>query len=199
MARQDEQQRRNRLKALGIRTDIPHPARVYDYLLGGKDNFAVDREAAEMSLKISPEIRPSARANRQFLVRAVRFLRDNGIRQFLDVGTGLPTSPNTYEVAQAGHPDARVVYVDNDPLVLRRLPCVRSEPGSLLVAAGRGARNGSHAICRLRVQLWSLRMHASGQGHGRPRLDTRGYSWAEIGARLGITRQAAQQRWAASF
>jgi hypothetical protein len=61
MARQDEQQRRNRLKALGIRTDIPHPARVYDYLLGGKDNFAVDREAAEMSLKISPEIRPSAR------------------------------------------------------------------------------------------------------------------------------------------
>jgi hypothetical protein len=123
MARQDEQQRRNRLKALGIRTDIPHPARVYDYLLGGKDNFAVDREAAEMSLKISPEIRPSARANRQFLVRAVRFLRDNGIRQFLDVGTGLPTSPNTYEVAQAGHRDARVVYVDNDPVVLRRRPC----------------------------------------------------------------------------
>ncbi len=117
MARQDEQERYNRWKAMGIRTDIPHPARVYDYLLGGKDNFAVDREAAEMSLKISPEIRHSARANRQFLVRAVRFLRDNGIRQFLDVGTGLPTSPNTYEVAQAGHPDARVVYVDNDPVV----------------------------------------------------------------------------------
>ena len=94
MARQDDQERHNRWKALGIRTDIPHPARVYDYLLGGKDNFAVDREAAEMSLKISPEIRHSARANRQFLVRAVRFLRDNGIRQFLDVGTGLPTSPN---------------------------------------------------------------------------------------------------------
>jgi hypothetical protein len=117
MTRQDDQERRDRWKALGIRTDIPHPARVYDYLLGGKDNFAVDREAAEMSLKISPEIRHSARANRQFLVRAVRFLRDNGIRQFLDVGTGLPTSPNTYEVAQAGHPDARVVYVDNDPVV----------------------------------------------------------------------------------
>ena len=117
MAGQDEQERHNRWKALGIRTDIPHPARVYDYLLGGKDNFAADREAAEMSLKISPEIRHSARANRQFLVRAVRFLRDNGIRQFLDVGTGLPTTPNTYEVAQAGHPDARVVYVDNDPVV----------------------------------------------------------------------------------
>jgi SAM-dependent methyltransferase len=117
MAGQSEQERQDRWKALGIRTDIPHPARVYDYLLGGKDNFAVDREAAEMSLAISPEILHSARANRKFLVRAVRFLRDSGIRQFLDVGTGLPTSPNTYEVAQSGHPDARVVYVDNDPVV----------------------------------------------------------------------------------
>jgi SAM-dependent methyltransferase len=117
MAGQSEQERQDRWKALGIRTDIPHPARVYDYLLGGKDNFAVDREAAEMSLAISPEILHSARANRKFLVRAVRFLRDSGIRQFLDVGTGLPTSPNTYEIAQSGHPDARVVYVDNDPVV----------------------------------------------------------------------------------
>ena len=72
----------------GIDTTRPNVARVYNYHLGGKDNFAVDREAAEMSLKISPEIRHSARANRQFLVRAVRFLRDNGIRQFLNVGTG---------------------------------------------------------------------------------------------------------------
>jgi S-adenosyl methyltransferase len=117
MTGQDEQERDDRWKALGIRTDIPHPARVYDYLLGGKDHFAADREAADMSLKISPEILHSARANRRFLVRAVRFLRDSGIRQFLDVGTGLPTSPNTYEVAQDGHPDARVVYVDNDPVV----------------------------------------------------------------------------------
>jgi hypothetical protein len=111
------QEANDRWKALGIRTDIPHPARVYDYLLGGKDNFVADREAAEMSLKISPEILHSARANRQFLVRTVRFLRDTGIRQFLDIGTGLPTSPNTHEVAQEGHPDARVVYVDNDPVV----------------------------------------------------------------------------------
>jgi hypothetical protein len=118
MTRPDEQERHDRWKASGIRTDVPHPARVYDYLLGGKDNFAVDREAAEMSLTISPEIRYSARANRQFLVRAVRFLRDTGIRQFLDVGTGLPTSPNTYEVAQDGYPDARVVYVDKDPVVV---------------------------------------------------------------------------------
>ncbi|HEX6523627.1 MAG TPA: SAM-dependent methyltransferase [Streptosporangiaceae bacterium] len=117
MTEQEERDRQDRWRALGIRTDTPHPARVYDYLLGGKDNFAVDREAAEMSLKISPEILDSARANRGFLVRAVRFLRDNGIRQFLDIGTGLPTSPNTHEVAQSEHPDARVVYVDNDPVV----------------------------------------------------------------------------------
>src|SRR5581483_11533057 len=116
MAEQDELRRQDHWQALGIRTDIPHPARVYDYLLGGKDNFGADREAAEMSIKISPEIPHSARANRKFLVRTVRFLRDSGIRQFLDIGTGLPTSPNTYEVARSGHPDARVVYVDNDPV-----------------------------------------------------------------------------------
>ncbi|HZR54326.1 MAG TPA: SAM-dependent methyltransferase [Streptosporangiaceae bacterium] len=117
MAEQDELRRQDHWQALGIRTDIPHPARVYDYLLGGKDNFAADREAADMSLRISPEVLDSARANRKFLIRAVEFLRDSGIRQFLDVGTGLPTSPNTYEVAQLGHPEARVVYVDNDPVV----------------------------------------------------------------------------------
>ena len=117
MTEQEEQRRQDHWMALGVRTDIPHPARVYDYLLGGKDNFAADREAAEMSLKISPEILDSARANRKFLVRAVEFLRDSGIRQFLDIGTGLPTSPNTYEVAQSGQPDAKVVYVDNDPVV----------------------------------------------------------------------------------
>ena len=94
MAGQNEQERHDRWKALGIRTDTPHPARVYDYLLGGKDNFGVDREAAEMSLKISPEILDSARANRKFLVRSVRFLRDNGIRQFHDVGTSLSTIPS---------------------------------------------------------------------------------------------------------
>ena len=117
MTGQDEQDRQEHWRALGIRTDVPHPARVYDYLLGGKDNFAVDREAAEMSLKVSPEILNTARANRQFLVRAVKFLRDSGIRQFLDIGTGLPTSPNTHEIAQSGYPDARIVYVDNDPVV----------------------------------------------------------------------------------
>ena len=113
MTEQDEQERLERWQALGLRTDIAHPARVYNYLLGGKDNFAADRELAEANLRILPQTLDSARANRKFQVRAVRFLRDAGIRQFLDVGTGLPTSPNTHETA----PDARVVYVDNDPVV----------------------------------------------------------------------------------
>jgi SAM-dependent methyltransferase len=117
MTAQDERERVDRWKALGIRTDIPHPARVYNYYLGGKDNFAVDRETAEMALKVMPEIVDSAKGNRKFLARAVRFLRDDGIRQFLDIGTGLPLSPNTHEIAQLGHPDARVAYVDNDPVV----------------------------------------------------------------------------------
>jgi SAM-dependent methyltransferase len=96
-----------------IRTDIPHPARVYDYWLGGKDNFAADREVAEAVRSAVPEIVDTARGNRDFLARVVRFLSDSGIRQFLDVGAGLPTSPNVHEIA----PDARVVYVDNDPVV----------------------------------------------------------------------------------
>ena len=114
-----EQAARDRWMTLGVRTDIPHPARVYDYMLGGKDNFAADREMAEVGLRHMPEMRVSSQENRAFLVRAVRFLRDAGIRQFLDIGTGLPTSPNTYEVAQQGAPEARVVYVDNDPVVFQ--------------------------------------------------------------------------------
>jgi O-methyltransferase involved in polyketide biosynthesis len=102
-----------------LNTNVPHSARVWNYLLGGKDHFAVDREAADYAVKLMPELVLSARANRQFLGRAVRFLAGEGrIRQFLDVGTGLPTADNTHEVAQAAAPDARIVYVDNDPLVL---------------------------------------------------------------------------------
>jgi SAM-dependent methyltransferase len=100
-----------------IRTDIAHPARVYDYWLGGKDNFAADRETAEWVLSVTPEMLDAARAGRDFLVRTVRFLAESGVHQFLDIGTGLPTSPNVHEVAQSVHPDARVVYVDNDPVV----------------------------------------------------------------------------------
>jgi S-adenosyl methyltransferase len=96
-----------------------HFARVYDYWLGGKDNFAVDRNAAEEAKKAFPSVAKSARANRAFLARAVRFLAgEAGIRQFLDVGTGIPTRNNTHEVAQAVAPESRIVYVDNDPVIL---------------------------------------------------------------------------------
>jgi hypothetical protein len=94
-------------------------ARVYDYWLGGKDNFASDRDAAEEAIGANPGIVEDARANRAFLGRAVSFLaRDRGVRQFLDIGAGLPSGPNTHEIAQSIDPAARVVYADNDPIVL---------------------------------------------------------------------------------
>jgi SAM-dependent methyltransferase len=97
----------------------PHSARIYDYYLGGKDNFAIDREVAELTAKSWPMVRAAARENRGFLGRAVRYLvGEAGIRQFLDIGTGLPSANNTHEVAQRIAPDSRVVYTDNDPLVL---------------------------------------------------------------------------------
>jgi hypothetical protein len=102
-----------------LNTKVPQIARVYDYWLNGKDNFTVDRVAAEEAIAAFPGIRDSAQANRAFLRRTVRYLTvAEGIRQFLDIGTGLPSVSNTHEVAQAAAPDSRVVYVDNDPLVL---------------------------------------------------------------------------------
>jgi S-adenosyl methyltransferase len=98
-------------------TGQPHSARVYDYWLGGKDNYAADRELAERSLEAAPELRDIARENRKFLQRAVQALADLGIRQFLDIGTGIPTRGNTHQVAQSVVPEARVAYVDNDPIV----------------------------------------------------------------------------------
>jgi hypothetical protein len=108
-----------RAKPIKIDTTVANPARVYDYWLGGKDNFAADREAAERVLAVSPGLRFRVRANRAFLARAVRYLvAEAGIRQFLDIGTGIPSANNTHEVAQATVPSCRVVYVDNDPIVL---------------------------------------------------------------------------------
>jgi O-methyltransferase involved in polyketide biosynthesis len=102
-----------------IDTSKPHPARMYDYLLGGKDHFAADRETAEKAIQAIPTGRTAARENRAFLGRAVRYLAaEAGIRQFLDIGTGLPSVGNVHEVAQAAAPQCRVVYVDNDPIVL---------------------------------------------------------------------------------
>jgi hypothetical protein len=100
-------------------TTVAHIARVYDYWLGGKDNYAADRKAGDAALEAFPYIAGGVRANRAFLARVVRYLADEaGIRQFLDIGTGIPTANNTHEVAQAVAPDSRVVYVDNDPVVL---------------------------------------------------------------------------------
>jgi hypothetical protein len=112
-------------------TSVAHSARVYNYWLGGKDNFAADREAAERALAILPGLRYAVRANRAFLARSVRFLaRDAGIRQFLDIGTGIPTASNTHEVAQSAAPQSRIVYVDNDPVVLNHARALlTSAPG----------------------------------------------------------------------
>lgn len=112
---------------------VAHPARVYNYLLGGKDNFAADREAAEQMIAGGAKVLVGVRANRAFLGRAVRFLAgEAGIRQFLDIGTGLPSVDNTHEVAQAVAPSSRIVYVDNDPIVL-------SHANALLKSAPSGA------------------------------------------------------------
>jgi hypothetical protein len=109
----------NQEPPIKIDTTVAHSARLWNYLLGGKDNFAADREAAEQALAFMPDLRLSARADREFLGRAVTYLAaEAGIRQFLDIGTGLPTADNTHEVAQALAPESRVVYVDNDPMVL---------------------------------------------------------------------------------
>jgi O-methyltransferase involved in polyketide biosynthesis len=107
------------VSTIDLKTDVPHSARVYDYLLGGKDNFAADREAAAHITGVWPNLPVSMRANRNFMTRVARYLAaQRGIRQFLDIGTGLPTSPNLHEVVQEVAPAARVVYIDNDPIVL---------------------------------------------------------------------------------
>jgi hypothetical protein len=105
--------------AAKIRTDVPHSARIWNYWMGGKDNYEVDRAAGDAYIAMYPDIVTVAKQSRQFLIRVVRFLAgEAGMRQFLDIGTGLPTMQNTHEVAQAIAPESRIVYVDNDPLVL---------------------------------------------------------------------------------
>jgi len=125
-----------------IDTTVPHPARIWNYWLGGKDYYPVDRQAGEQTIAVLPEIVDIARASRQFLARVVRYLAaDAGIRQFLDVGTGLPTVDNTHEVAQRAAPESRVVYVDNDPLVL-------SHARALLTSSPEGATDYIEADAR---------------------------------------------------
>jgi hypothetical protein len=100
-------------------TSVPQTARIWNHLLGGKDNFAVDREVGDQIIANQPQLAENARLSRAYLARVVRYLAgEAGVRQFLDIGTGLPTADNTHEVAQQVAPDSRIVYVDNDPLVL---------------------------------------------------------------------------------
>ncbi|WP_082317632.1 SAM-dependent methyltransferase [Streptomyces sp. NRRL WC-3549] len=101
-----------------VDTTRPHPARMYDWFLGGKDNYPVDEELGRRLLRLQPEIKQFARHNRRFMERAVRHLAGRGMRQFLDIGSGIPTEPNLHQIAQSTAPDARIVYVDNDPIVL---------------------------------------------------------------------------------
>ena len=127
-----------------IDTTVPHSARIWNYWLGGKDNYPVDRQAGEQTIAVLPEIVDIARASRQFLVRVVRYLAaDAGIRQFLDIGTGLPTVNNTHQVAQGVAPESRVVYVDNDPLVL-------AHARALLTSSPEGATDYIEADARRR-------------------------------------------------
>jgi S-adenosyl methyltransferase len=144
----------------GFDTSVAHPARVYDYWLGGKDNFAADRKAAEAVIAAQPGIRFGVRANRAFLRRTVRYLAgEAGIRQFLDIGTGIPTRENTHEVAQAAAPDARIVYVDNDPVVLLHAR-------ALLASSPHGATHYIEADLRDPASI--LGRAASTLDYGRP-------------------------------
>ncbi len=118
------------LPSADLQMDIPHPSRMYDYYLGGKDNFPADREAAERAVAANPEFRSTARANRSFLQRAVRFAAEQGIDQFLDIGTGIPTAGNTHQIAQQVTPSARVAYVDNDPIVLAHARALMADLGN---------------------------------------------------------------------
>jgi hypothetical protein len=134
----------------GIDTTVPHSARIWNYWLGGKDNYPVDREAGEAWLAIDPKMGVSVRASREFLQRAVRYLADEaGIRQFLDIGTGLPTADNTHEIAQRVAPDARIVYVDNDPLIL-------AHARALMASTPEGATHYLHTDMRDTAQLLKL-------------------------------------------
>jgi len=123
-------------------TSVAHQARIYDYLLGGKDNYAADRAAAEATLKVWPEFAFAAQSNRAFLGRLIRYLAgEAGIRQFLDIGTGIPTAGNTHQVAQEIAPESRVVYVDYDPIVL-------AHARALLTSSEAGATEYIHADLR---------------------------------------------------
>jgi hypothetical protein len=136
MSRQRESRDGDVVVPAGIDPTIPTPARVYDWILGGTYNYAADREAGARVEQAFPDIRVGAWENRRFLQRAVRFLVGEGIRQFIDIGTGLPTQGNVHEVAREEAPDARVVYVDNDPIVLAHATALLTAGDTITVIQG---------------------------------------------------------------
>ncbi len=131
----------------------PSIARVYDYVLGGKDNFAADRELAGRLLTLVPQIKELATENRQFLARAVTWAANEGIGQFIDLGCGLPTTPNTHESAQAVNPGARVVYVDNDPVVVTHLRALLAQGNAGVSVVDGDARDVPAILGRVRTGL----------------------------------------------
>ena len=132
----------------GLDITVANPARVWNYWVGGKDNFAVDREAAEQVVAVMPSMPLLAKAGRRFLVDAVHELADRqGIRQFLDIGTGLPTAGNTHEIAQQVAPESRIVYVDHDPVVI-------SHAQALLTSSPQGRRISFRRTCATRRPSW---------------------------------------------
>ena len=142
-----------------VDTSRPHPARVYDWWLGGKDNYPVDEELARRILAVDGPVLRGARAHRRFMLRAVRGAAEAGIRQFLDIGTGIPTEPNLHQVAQGVAPEAKVVYADNDPIVLRHAE-------ALLHGTAEGSTQYVHADVRDLQTL--LRRAAESLDLGRP-------------------------------
>ncbi|GAJ84445.1 hypothetical protein NBRGN_073_00240 [Nocardia brasiliensis NBRC 14402] len=138
-------------RAPGLNPAVPSSARIYDYMLGGKDNYEVDRQVAHRMLAIAPDTKTLAWFIRQFLVRAVESAADAGVKQFIDLGAGIPTSPNVHEVAREIEPSARVVYVDNDPVV--RAHCdalLANSPGLSVMQAD--IRRPREIIDRLRAE-----------------------------------------------
>ena len=135
-------------RAPEIDTSVPHSARIWNYWLGGKDNYPVDRMAGDQVMEMFPDMTQIARLQRSFLARSTRYLvGEAGIRQFLDVGTGLPTANNTHQVAQSIAPESRIVYVDNDPLVL-------VHARALLTSTPRGPATTSTLTCASPTRSW---------------------------------------------
>ncbi|WP_075737703.1 SAM-dependent methyltransferase [Streptomyces acidiscabies] len=144
----------NRFSTHDIDTSVPHSARLYDWYLGGKDHYAADIAAAEKVMKLFPRAKKIARSNREFMHRAARHLSGLGITQFLDIGTGIPTEPNLHQIVQQANPAARIVYVDNDPIVLRHAQALlRGTPEGHIAYLHADVRDPENILAHAREHL----------------------------------------------